>query len=147
MKNVLTLNLSFLLILLLNICLSQTEYDKKVLGTWSGTISGSGIATKNITIVITKSNFISNDTVHEGICEGYSMVNNGNKTTFKGKIIVEANMPIIEVKEPNTSKKNGVFHLEFGCFTENGIDSKLTCGTWISYDKTLKRKINVRKKV
>jgi hypothetical protein len=84
--------------------------------------------------------------VHEGICEGYSIVSNGNKIAFKGKIIVEADMPIIEVKEPNTSKKNGVFHLEFGCFTDKGIDSKLTCGTWTSYDKTLKRKINVRKR-
>ena len=74
MKKVLTLSLSF--VLLFNICLSQTEYDKKVLGTWTGTISGSGIATKNITILITKSNFIFNDTVHEGNCEGYSMVNN-----------------------------------------------------------------------
>ena len=146
MKKFLTLSLSSILILLCTTCLSQTEYDKKVLGTWTGVITGSGIATKNITIVITKSNFISNKKVHEGICEGYSMVNNGNKTTFTGKIIVEADMPIIEVKEPNTSKKNGVFHLEFGCFTENGIDSKLTCGTWTSYDKTVKRKINVRKK-
>ena len=146
MKNILILNLSFVLILLFNICLSQTEYDKKVIGTWTGTISGSGLATKNITIVITKSNFILNDKVYEGICEGYSIVSNGNKIAFKGKIIVEANMPIIEVKEPNTSKKNGIFHLEFGCFTENGIDSELTCGTWTSYDKTLKREINVRKK-
>ncbi len=146
MKKFLTLSLSSILILLCTTCLSQTEYDKKVLGTWTGVITGSGIATKNITIVITKSNFISNKKVHEGICEGYSMVNNGNKTAFTGKIIVEADMPIIEVKEPNTSKKNGVFHLEFGCFTENGIDSKLTCGTWTSYDKTVKRKINVRKK-
>jgi hypothetical protein len=146
MKNGLIQSLSFLLIFLFNVCLSQTEYDKKVLGTWTGTISGSGIETKNITIVITKSNFILNDTVHEGNCEGYSMVNNGNKIAFKGKIIVEADMPIIEVKEPNTSKKNGVFHLEFGCFTYKGIDSKLTCGTWTSYDKTLNRKINVRKK-
>ena len=144
MTNILTLSLSFLL--LFNMCLSQTEYDKKVLGTWTGTISGSGIETKNITIVITKSNFILNDKVHEGNCEGYSLVNNGNKTIFKGKIIVEADMPIIEVKEPNTSKKNGIFHLEFGCFKENGIDSKLTCGSWTSYDKTLKREINVRKK-
>ena len=146
MKNVITLSLSFLLILLFNICFSQTEYDKKVLGTWTGTISGSGIATKNITIVITKSNYISNNKVHEGICEGYTIVNGGNKTTFTGKIIIESDMPIIDVKEPNTSKKNGIFHLEFGCFTENGIDSKLTCGTWTSYDKTLKREINVRKK-
>jgi hypothetical protein len=146
MKNILTLNLSFLLLSLFNVCLSQTEYDKKVLGTWSGTISGSGIVSKNITIVITKSNYISNNTVHEGICEGYSMVNNGKKTIFTGKIIVEADMPILEVKEPNTSGKNGIFHLEFGCFTENGIDSELTCGTWTSYDKTLKREINVRKK-
>ena len=144
MQNVLTLSFSF--VLLFNMCLSQTEYDKKVLGTWTGTISGSGIETKNITIVITKSNFILNDTVHEGNCEGYSMVNNSNKTIFKGKIIVEADMPIIEVKEPKTSNKNGVFHLEFGYFTENGIDSKLTCGSWTSYDKTLKREINVRKK-
>jgi hypothetical protein len=146
MKNILTFSLSFASILLINTCLSQTQYDKKVLGTWTGTISGSGIATKNITIVVTKSNFILNDTVHEGICEGYSIVSNGNKIAFKGKIIVEADMPIIEVKEPNTSKKNGVFHLEFGCFTDKGIDSKLTCGTWTSYDKTLKRKINVRKR-
>jgi hypothetical protein len=146
MKNILTFSLSFASILLINTCLSQTQYDKKVLGTWIGTISGSGIATKNITIVVTKSNFILNDTVHEGICEGYSIVSNGNKIAFKGKIIVEADMPIIEVKEPNTSKKNGVFHLEFGCFTDKGIDSKLTCGTWTSYDKTLKRKINVRKR-
>jgi hypothetical protein len=90
MKNILTLNISFVLLLLFNVCLSQTEYDKKVLGTWTGKISGSGIATKNITIVITKSNYSSNDIVHEGICEGYSVVNNGNKTTFKGKIIVES---------------------------------------------------------
>jgi len=144
MTNVLTLSLSFLL--LFNMCLSQTEYDKKVLGTWTGTISGSGIETKYITIVITKSNFILNDKVHEGNCEGYSMVNNGNKTIFKGKIIVDADMPIIEVKEPKTSNKNGVFHLEFGCFKENGIDSKLTCGYWTSYDQTLKREIKVRKK-
>lgn len=147
MKNVLTLFVSLIVVLLFNTCLSQTEYDKKVLGTWTGTISGSGIATKNITIVITKSNYISNNTVHEGICEGYSMVNNGNKTIFTGKISVEADMPTIEVMEPKTSNKNGSFHLEFGCFTENGIDSKLTCGTWTSYDKTLKRKINIRKKV
>ena len=147
MKNVLTLFVSLIVVLLFNTCLSQTEYDKKVLGTWTGTISGSGIATKNITIVITKSNYISNNTVHEGICEGYSMVNNGNKSTFIGKIMVEADMPFIEVMEPKTSNKNGSFHLEFGCFTDNGIDSKLTCGTWTSYDKTLKRKINIRKKV
>jgi hypothetical protein len=146
MKNVLSFCISFILALLFNVCLSQTEYDKKVLGTWTGTISGSGVATKNITIVITKSNFILNDTVHEGNCEGYSMVNNGNKTIFKGKIIVEADMPIIEVKEPKTSGKNGVFHLEFGCYTDDGINSELTCGTWKSYDKTLNRKIYVRKK-
>jgi hypothetical protein len=72
--------------------------------------------------------------------------NNGKKTTFTGKIIVEADMPILEVKEPKTSGKNGIFYLTFGCFTENGIDSELTCGTWTSYDKTLKREINVRKK-
>lgn len=146
MKNSLTLGLSFVIILFINMCLSQTEYDKKVLGTWTGTISGSGIATKNITIVITKSNYISNNSVQEGICEGYSMVNNGAKTTFTGKISIEADMPIIEVNEPKTSNKNGSFHLEFGCFTNNGIDSMLTCGTWTSYDKSLKREINVRKK-
>jgi hypothetical protein len=146
MKNVISLFFSLVVVLFFNMCLSQTEYDKEVLGTWTGTISGGGIATKNITIVITKSNYILNDTVHEGICEGYSMVNNGKKTTFTGKIIVEADMPILEVKEPKTSGKNGVFYLTFGCFTENGIDSELTCGTWTSYDKTLKREINVRKK-
>jgi hypothetical protein len=146
MKNILTFSLSFALILLINNSLSQTKYDRKVLGTWTGKISGSGIATKNITIVITRSNYILNDSVHEGICEGYSMVNNVNKTAFKGKITVEADMPIIIVKEPNTSKKNGIFHLEFGYFTENGIDSKLTCGSWTSYDNTLQRKINVRKR-
>ena len=32
-------------------------------------------------------------------------MNNDNKTTFKGKIIVEVDMPIIEVNEPNTSTK------------------------------------------
>lgn len=62
MKNVLTLNLT--LVLLFNICLSKTEYDKKFLGTWIETISGSGLATKNSVIVITKSNYISNNTVH-----------------------------------------------------------------------------------
>ena len=103
MKNVLTLNLT--LVLLFNICLSKTEYDKKFLGTWIGTIIGSGLATKNSVIVITKSNYISNNTVHWGICEGYNLVNNDNKTTFKGKIIVEVDMPIIEVNEPNTSTK------------------------------------------
>ena len=56
-------------------------------------------------------------------------------------------MPILEVEEPKTNGKNGTFHLEFGCFTDKGIDSELFCGTWISYDKTLNRKINVRKKV
>jgi hypothetical protein len=69
MKNVLSLFVSLVVVLFFNMCLSQTEYDKEVLGTWTGTISGSGIATKNITIVITKSNYILNDTVHEGICE------------------------------------------------------------------------------
>jgi hypothetical protein len=146
MKNIWSVFVSMLMAVLFNICWSQTEYDERVLGTWTGTISGSGVATKNITIVITKSNYILSENVHEGICEGYSMVNNGNKTTFTGKIIVEADMPIIEVYEPKTSNKNGKFHLEFGCFTDDGIDSELTCGTWTSYDKTLNRKIYVRKK-
>ncbi len=125
--------------------ISQTEYDKTVIGTWAGTISGGGVATKNILIVITKSNYIVNDTVHEGRCEGYSVVNNGNKTFFTGKIFVDADMPILEVNEPKTSGKNGSFFLEFGCFINDEIDSELCCGSWTSYDKSLRRQINVRK--
>ena len=125
--------------------ISQTEYDKRVIGTWKGTISGSGVASKSIIIVVTKSNYVSNDLVHEGKCEGYSLVNNGNKTFFTGRISVEADMPILEVNEPKTSGMNGSFFLEFGCFINDELDSELCCGTWTSYDKTLKRHINVRK--
>jgi hypothetical protein len=123
---------------------SQREYDKKIIGTWIGTISSGGLATKNITIVITKSNY--NFDLNKGTCEGYSIVNNGTKTIFIGEIIIEADMPIIEVKEPKTNSKNGQFHLEFGCFTDKGIDNELCCGNWISYDKSLNRNIEVRKK-
>lgn len=125
---------------------SQSEYDLRIIGTWTGTISGAGLATKNITIVITKSNYQNHDANMRGVCEGYSTVNNGNKTFFKGNIIVEADMPIIDVKEPTTSQKNGKFYLMFGCLLDTGIDSELCCGTWTSYDKTLNRKIEARKK-
>ncbi len=124
---------------LTSITFGQTEYDTKIIGTWTGTISGGGLSEKSLTVVITSSN------VEEGICEGYSLVNNAGKTTFTGYVMVEADMPIVEAAEPATSKKNGEFHLEFGCFTDYGIDSELCCGTWESYDKTIMRNIELRK--
>ncbi len=130
--------------LLLCICISplsfgQSEYDTRIIGTWTGTISGGGLSEKSLIVVITSSNS------EEGICEGYSLVNNAGKTTFTGYVIVEADMPIVEAAEPATSKKNGEFHFEFGCFTDYGIDSELCCGTWVSYDKTIKRTVTLRK--
>lgn len=121
------------------VVMSQTEYDEKILGTWKGTISGGGLTEKALTVVITSSN------LEEGNCEGYSLVNNAGKTTFIGNLTVEADMPIVDASEPTTSKKNGEFHLEFGCFTDNGIVSDLCCGTWISYDKTISRNIELWK--
>jgi hypothetical protein len=117
----------------------QTEYDSKIIGTWTGNIFGGGLSEKSLTVVITSSN------IQDGTCEGYSLVNNAGKTTFTGYVMVEADMPIVEAAEPATSKKNGEFHLEFGCYTDYGIDSDLCCGTWVSYDKTIKRSIELRK--
>ncbi len=119
--------------------MGQTEYDEKILGTWKGTISGGGLTEKSLTVVINSSNF------DEGTCTGYSLVNNAGKTNFVGLLIVEADMPIVDASEPETSKKNGIFHLEFGCFTDDGIVSEMCCGTWISYDKTISRNIELWK--
>ena len=71
--------------------IAQSGYDKTVLGTWKGEISGGGLPTKKITIVITKSDYEKgrNAPSHSGVCEGYSLVNKTNKTPFKGTIIVE----------------------------------------------------------
>ncbi len=145
MKSIYILSVLFISSVFANISYGQTEYDNEVLGIWKGTISGSGLATKNITIVITKSNFIRGNDINKGKCEGYSMVNNGNKTFFSGTITVEADMPILELYEPNTSGKNGKFFLEFGCFIDDELDSELTCGQWTSFDKTIIRNIEVRK--
>ena len=120
-------------------CFSQSSYDKLTIGTWEGDIDGGGLPNKKLKIVITKSNY------HKGSCEGYSMVNNSNKTNFSGKLIVEADMPIIEGFEPKTNPKNGIFNLEFGCFENDEIINDLCCGTWISYDKKINRKIRVKK--
>ena len=70
------------------------------------------------------------------------MANNGTKTI----LIIEADMPIMAAKEPKTNGKNGQFQMQFGCFTDNGINNELCCGNWISYYKSLNRNIEVRKK-
>jgi len=120
------------------LCHSQTSYDKEVIGVWKGDIYGGGLPKKSITIVVTKSNS------NLRTCQGYSLVNNSNKTPFSGTIIIEADMPIIEVYEPKSNAKNGKFYLEIGCF-ENDEIIDLGCGTWISYDGKINRKIRVKK--
>jgi hypothetical protein len=120
-------------------CLSQSSYDKLTTGTWEGVIYGGGLPEKKLIIVITRSNN------KESLCEGYSMVNSSNKTSFKGKLMVEADMPIIEGFEPKTNPNNGIFHLEFGCSENDEIIDDLCCGTWISYNKKIKRMVRVKK--
>jgi len=122
-------------------CFSQSSYDKLTLGTWVGDIYGGGLPAKKIKIVITRSNYKNG----RGECQGYSLVNNSNMTNFIGTVIVEADMPIVDVFEPKTNPKNGVFHLEIGCFENDEIIDDLCCGTWISYDQKIKRKIKVKK--
>jgi len=122
------------------VCFCQSSYDKLTIGTWEGDIYGGGLPTKKIKIVITKSNYKNG-----GVCEGYSLVNNSNKTNFTGKLIVEADMPIVEGFEPKTNLKNGIFHLEIGCTENDEIIDDLCCGTWISYDKKINRKIRAKK--
>jgi len=126
------------------ICHSQTSYDKEVIGVWKGDIYGGGLPKKSITIVVTKSNYY-NSQRGVGTCQGYSLVNNSNKTPFSGTIIVEADMPIIEVYEPKSNAKNGKFYLSLLCFDENHEMIDLGCGTWISYDGKINRKIRVKK--
>jgi hypothetical protein len=121
--------------------MSQTSYDEIVLGTWVGHIYGGTLPKKSIKIVITKSDYGSRNP----ICQGYSLVNNGNRTAFSGSIMVEADMPIIHAFEPRTSPKNGSFYLLFGCFEEGEIVDNECCGTWTSYDGKLKRKVKVKK--
>jgi hypothetical protein len=142
MKNELVkILLSIVVILMPTLCQSQTTYDNEVLGSWVGEIYGGGLPKKSIKIVITKSNYKAVG----GVCLGYSLVNNSNKTSFSGTVIVEADMPIIEAFEPKTNPKNGKFYLLVGCFENDEIISDLTCGTWTSYDGKIKRKIRVKK--
>lgn len=122
------------------LAIGQTSYDKKVLGKWHGTIYGGGLKDKSITIVITSSDYRNG-----GNCEGYSLVNNGNKTPFIGKIIVEGDLPILNAYEPKTSPKNGKFYLDFGCSESDEIDTNHCCGTWESFDEKIKRKIRLEK--
>jgi len=122
-------------------CQAQSSYDKMAKGTWIGEIYGGGLQAKKITIVITEARYQNG----RGVCEGYSLVNQSNKTFFKGTMLVEADMPILEAFEPNTSPKNGKFHLEIGCYENDEIIDDLSCGTWTSYDQKIKRKIKVRK--
>ena len=123
------------------LCQSQSSYDNEVLGTWVGDIYGGGLPKKSIKIVMSKSNYKEGG----GACQGYSLVNNSNKTSFSGTVILEADMPIIEVYEPKTNPKNGKFYLEVGCFENDEIITDLCCGTWTSYDGKIMRKIRVKK--
>jgi hypothetical protein len=58
---------------------------------------------------------------------------------------VEADMPIIEVYEPKSNSKNGKFYLEIGCNENDEIIEDSCCGTWVSYDGKINRKIRVKK--
>ena len=137
----------FYLFLIPFFCSSQSNYAKETLGIWVGSMSGGNLPSKKIKIVITKATYKSGKT---GYCEGYSMVNNSNKTYFTGNLFVECDSPQIEGFEPKTNPKNGIFNLSWGCFDEECFESaenldSSCCGTWISYDKKIKRKIIVRK--
>ncbi len=134
--------LIFFLLLFPLLCTSQNEYADEAIGTWVGTISGGNLPSKKITIVITNANYKFEK---GGFCEGYSLVNDANKTYFSGKLYVEADMPVIEAYEPKNNPKNGVFQLEIGCFVNFEIQDNTGCGTWTSYDKKIKRKIKVKK--
>lgn len=128
-------------------CTSQSNYAKETLGTWVGNIYGGELPTKKIKIVITKAYYKFEK---GGFCEGYSLVNNSNKTFFVGKLFVECDSPHKEVFEPKTNPKNGVFNLSWGCFDEECFENEestdsLCCGTWISYDKKVIRRIKVKK--
>jgi len=138
----------FYLLLLTYICSSQSSYSDETIGTWVGKIYGGGLPSKKIKIVITKAHYFNHE--KGGYCQGYSLVNNSNKTNFSGNLFVECDRPHIEVFEPKTNSKNGIFNLSWGCldpecYEEEKNTDGLCCGTWISYDKKIKRNIKVKK--
>jgi hypothetical protein len=120
-----------------------TEYDERILGTWEGTIQGSGLPSKTLKVVYTFSEFSWDE--ESGIVEGYSSVNNGSGTAFQGTYSVDGDMPFLELSEPNTSPSNGIFKLELNCITDEGSQD-YCCGEWTSFSNTIHRTIRLEKK-
>lgn len=119
-----------------------TEYDEEIMGTWEGTIYSSGLDTKTLKVMFTYSEF--NWETENGLVEGYSTVNNGNKTVFTGSYKVDGDMPFLELVEPKNNQTNGIFKLELRCTTDEGVQD-YCCGEWMSYNKEIQRKIRLEK--
>lgn len=120
-----------------------TEYDKEILGTWSGTLSGSNLAKKKLVLVFTKSSF--NQQKNFGTVEGYSTVNGTNKTNFAGTFYCDADTPVLELNEPKSSGTNGTFKISnLSCEGEE-ISHDNICGTWSSYNGQLQREVKLTK--
>lgn len=121
-----------------------SEYDKEILGTWSGTLSGSNLATKKLVVVFTKSSF--NQQKNFGNVEGYSTVNNTNKTPFVGTFFCDADTPVLELNENKTSGTNGTFKISsLSCEGEESVNRDKICGTWISYNGQLQREVKLKR--
>ena len=121
-----------------------SEYDKQILGTWTGTLSGSNLATRELVIVFTKSSF--NQQKNFGNVEGYSTVNNKNKTPFIGTFFCDADTPVLELNEPKTSGTNGTFKISsLSCEGEESVNSDEICGTWSSYNGQLQREVRLNR--
>lgn len=123
---------------------SYSEYDEHIWGSWEGTLSGGGLETKKLTVVFTYSEYNSYSDEDGGWVEGYSTVNNGNKTVFNGSYIVDADIPFLELSEPETNPTNGTFNISLRCETDDGFQD-YCCGEWTSYNKKIKRNIRLEK--
>jgi hypothetical protein len=123
--------------------IEQSEYDNEILGTWSGTLSGSNLATKKLVVMITKS--IYNKQKKFGNVEGYSTVNNTNKTPLIGTFFVDADTPVLELNEPKTSGTNGTFKISSLTCDDYGTDPNKICGTWSSYNGQIQREVRLKR--
>lgn len=80
--------------------------------------------------------------------QGYSTVNGGNRTNFKGSWSINGDSwPTMNLEEPSRSAFNGVFSLA-DCYEKdyNKYESwTAICGTWTSYNKSITSNIVLKK--
>ena len=120
-----------------------SEYDKQIIGTWSGSLSGSNLTTKKLVVVFTKSSF--NQQKNFGNVEGYSTVNGTNKTFFTGTYYCDADTPVLELNESKSSGTNGTFKIS-SLTCDGDMNGSKMCGTWSSYNGQLQREVSLSKK-